>query len=39
LIEGGEYARAATYIAGSILLCIMATFAGMAAAAAFARNG
>jgi CrcB protein len=39
LIEGGEYARAATYIAGSVLLCIMATFAGMAAAGVAARNG
>jgi CrcB protein len=39
LIEGGEYARAATYVAGSVLLCIMATFAGMAAAGATARNG
>jgi CrcB protein len=39
LIEGGEYARAATYIAGSVLLCLMATFAGMAAAGAMARNG
>jgi CrcB protein len=39
LIEGGEYARAATYIAGSVLLCIMATFAGMAAAGVIGRNG
>jgi CrcB protein len=39
LIEGGEYGRAATYVAGSVLLCIMATFAGMAAAGAIARNG
>jgi CrcB protein len=39
LIEGGEYARAATYIAGSVLLCVVATFAGMAAAGALARNG
>jgi CrcB protein len=39
LIEGGEYARAATYISGSVLLCITATFAGMAAAGAIARNG
>jgi CrcB protein len=35
LLEGGEYARAATYIAGSVLLCIMATFAGIAAVGAF----
>jgi CrcB protein len=39
LIEGGEYTRAAMYIAGSVLLCIMATFAGMAAAGVIARNG
>jgi CrcB protein len=39
LIEGGEYARAATYIAVSVLLCITATFAGMAAAGVIARNG
>lgn len=36
LIEGGEYARAATYIVGSVVLCIAATFAGMAAAGAIA---
>ena len=36
LIEGGEYARAATYIVGSVVLCILATFAGMAAAGAVA---
>jgi fluoride exporter len=36
LIEGGEYARAATYIVGSVALCILATFAGMAAAGAVA---
>ena len=30
LIEGGEYTRALTYIAGSVLLCIMATFVGLA---------
>jgi fluoride exporter len=36
LIEGGEYARAATYIVGSVMLCITATFAGMAAAGAIA---
>ena len=34
LIEGGEYVRAATYIVGSVVLCIGATFAGMAAAGA-----
>jgi CrcB protein len=39
LIEGGEYTRAAAYIAGSVLLCIMATFGGMAAAGAISRNG
>jgi CrcB protein len=31
LIEGGEYARAAIYILGSVLLCLVAAFAGMAA--------
>lgn len=36
LIEGGEYARAATYILGSVVLCLMATFAGMAAVSAIA---
>ncbi len=36
LIDGGEYARAATYIVGSVALCILATFAGMAAAGAIA---
>jgi CrcB protein len=34
LIEGGEYARAATYILGSVVLCLVATFAGMAAVSA-----
>jgi fluoride exporter len=36
LIEGGEYARAATYILGSVVLCVLATFAGMAAVSALA---
>ncbi|HEY3746678.1 MAG TPA: fluoride efflux transporter CrcB [Gemmatimonadaceae bacterium] len=36
LIEGGEYARAATYIVGSVVLCLLATFAGMAAVGAVA---
>ena len=36
LIEGGEYARAATYIVGSVVLCLLATFAGMAAVSAMA---
>jgi len=36
LIEGGEYARAATYILGSVVLCLVATFAGMAAVSAIA---
>ena len=31
LVEGGEYARAATYVLGSLVLCLIATFAGMAA--------
>jgi CrcB protein len=39
LIEGGEYARAATYIAGSVMICITATFVGMAAVAAVTNNG
>jgi len=30
LIEGGEYARAAWYVTLSLLLCLGATFAGMA---------
>jgi CrcB protein len=30
LIEGGEYARAAWYVTLSVLLCLGATFAGMA---------
>ena len=34
LIEGGEYARAATYVFASVLACLVATFAGMAAVAA-----
>lgn len=34
LIEGGEYARATTYIVGSVVLCLLATFAGMAAVSA-----
>ena len=29
LIEGGEYARAATYVALSVALCLAATFAGI----------
>jgi CrcB protein len=39
LIEGGEYARAATYVLGSAVLCIVATFAGMAAVSALAAAG
>jgi CrcB protein len=30
LIEGGEYQRAATYVALSVVLCLAATFAGIA---------
>ena len=30
LIEGGEYSRAATYVILSVLLCLTATFAGIA---------
>jgi CrcB protein len=36
LIEGGEYARAATYILGSVVLCLTATLAGMMAVSAIA---
>jgi CrcB protein len=39
LIEGGEYARAATYVLGSVVLCLMATVAGMAAVSAIAGVG
>jgi CrcB protein len=39
LIEGGEYARAATYILGSVALCLIATFAGMAAVSAISGAG
>jgi CrcB protein len=31
LIEGGEYVRAVTYIVVSVVLCLTATFAGIAA--------
>ena len=34
LIEGGDYARAATYVAASVALSLAATFAGFAAARA-----
>src|SRR3954454_11619303 len=30
LIEGGEYGRAATYVILSVILCLVATFAGIA---------
>lgn len=33
LIEGGEYARAASYVVGSVALSLMAVFAGFAAGA------
>lgn len=36
LIEGGEYARAATYVMASVVLCLLATMAGMAALTALA---
>jgi CrcB protein len=36
LIEGGEYARAVTYMLGSVVLCVIATFAGMAVVSAMA---
>ena len=31
LIEGGEYARAATYVVARVVICILASFAVMAA--------
>jgi fluoride exporter len=34
LLQGGEYVRAATYMLGSVALCVTATFFGMAAAGA-----
>jgi CrcB protein len=34
LLESGSYARAATYMAGSVLLSVAATFAGFAIARA-----
>ncbi|HEY0529300.1 MAG TPA: CrcB family protein, partial [Gemmatimonadaceae bacterium] len=39
LIEGGDYARAASYAAASVVICILATFAGMAAMGAMRTNG
>jgi CrcB protein len=39
LIEGGEYGRAATYVLASVVVCLMATFAGMAAVGAIAGAG
>jgi CrcB protein len=39
LIEGGNYARAATYVVASVVICIVATFAGMAAMGAMRTNG
>ena len=39
LIESGEYPRAFSYILLSISLCLMATFAGMAAMRALAGTG
>lgn len=39
LIEGGEYARAATYVVASVVICILATFAGMAAMNVVRANG
>jgi CrcB protein len=39
LIEGGEYPRALSYIALSVLLCLTATFAGMAMMRSFAGSG
>jgi CrcB protein len=39
LIEGGDYARAASYVVASVVICILATFAGMAAMGAVRTNG
>ena len=39
LVEGGEYARATLYVALSVTLCLLATFAGMATMAAIAGAG
>ena len=41
LIEGGEYARASTYVFLSVMLCLVATLAGMTAVQAVngARHG
>jgi CrcB protein len=39
LIEGGEYPRAMAYITLSVLLCLIATFAGMSVVRAFAGMG
>jgi fluoride exporter len=39
LIEGGDYARAATYVVASVVICILATFGGMAAMGAMRTNG
>jgi CrcB protein len=39
LIAGGDYARAATYVLASVVICILATFAGMAAMGAMRTNG
>jgi CrcB protein len=39
LLEGGEYVRATTYVLGSLLLCVTATFAGMIAVGAMTGAG
>jgi fluoride exporter len=39
LLEGGEYVRAVTYVLGSLLLCVTATFAGMIAVGAMTGAG
>ncbi|HEY0528680.1 MAG TPA: fluoride efflux transporter CrcB [Gemmatimonadaceae bacterium] len=39
LIEGGDYARAASYVVASVVICILATFAGMAVMGAVRTNG
>jgi CrcB protein len=39
LIEGGEYGRATTYVALSVGLCLIATFAGLSAMRLVAGTG
>jgi CrcB protein len=39
LIDGGNYARATIYVLASVTICLLATFAGMAAMSAVRANG